>query len=84
MAKPKFTLTHDLVKIESEPEILLEKTIHHSPMDEREDLGKEQEKEAMNLKVEKQLKKEFHLWCIMQGKTMTEVIEEAIKELIKR
>lgn len=83
MAKPKFTLTTDLVKIEPEPsipEVILEKAVSNVPAPEKTKIV---EREALNFKIPRELKKEFHLWCITNGKTMTEALEQAMEKLIK-
>lgn len=122
MAKPKFELTADLVKVEPEAsavtyaknmqelhdqqknfeepkrntnvslsaprfETLTTNHAHTprplpqpsvSPIDQREE-----EREAISMKISKDLKKAFHLWCVQRGITMTDAIENAIKQYLQ-
>lgn len=135
MAKPKFELTADLVKVEPEP--TTEETVkpqqkkeeepqeqpitayaqkqeyrpsaptaQPQPMNRYERVSneqyfpqprnfmqpapqyamqepKEEEREAISMKIPKDLKKAFHLWCVQRGITMTEAIESAIKKFLQ-
>ncbi|MDR3157153.1 MAG: hypothetical protein LBT69_04495 [Lactobacillales bacterium] len=85
--KTKFELTPDLIKIEKEPpsdsKILCENQL--SPPPQEKILQKAAEfKEQLNLKITTKTKKEFKLWCIKNATNMTDAIELAIKELIKK
>ena len=44
----------------------------------------EVEKEALNLKISKNIKKDLQIWCVNNKKTMTEVIESSIKEYLNK
>jgi antitoxin component of RelBE/YafQ-DinJ toxin-antitoxin module len=44
---------------------------------------KEEEREAISMKIPKDLKRAFHLWCVQRGITMTEAIESAIKKFLQ-
>lgn len=83
MTKTKFTLTTDLVKVEPEPDIsedISKMAVVNIPNTKN---AKETEKQTLKIKIPKRLKKEFQLWCITNGKTMTEALEEAMENLIK-
>ena len=82
MSKAKFELTTDLVKVEKET------------IDSSENINKNQPptplqkmpeiREQLNLKISPKIKKEFKLWCIRNATNMTDALELAIKELIKK
>lgn len=103
MAKPKFELTSDLIKIEPEPDInssyqknnkeqLSQKESPEEPalltavpsrtvdslIEQREEI-----REAISMKISKDLKKDFHLWCVRRGITMTDAIEAAIRKYLQ-
>lgn len=80
--KAKFELTPDLVKIEKEnsSEVLQEESLSQNTVDKKnQDL-----KEQLNLKISPKIKKDFKLWCIKNAINMTDALETAIKELIKK
>lgn len=80
--KAKFELTPDLVKIEKEnsSEVLQEESLSQNTVDKKnQDL-----KEQLNLKISSKIKKDFKLWCIKNAINMTDALETAIKELIKK
>ena len=79
MAKEKYVLTPDLVKIESEPNTyeLIDREISKPAKIDDEP------KEQINLKISKSLKNNFQIWCINNDKKMTEGLEMAITQLIK-
>jgi hypothetical protein len=82
MAKPKFTLTTDLIKVEPEPQERHTQVLSAQatqPVEQK----KIEEKEPISLKISKQLKKEFQMWCIMNGKSMTEALEEVLQTIIQ-
>jgi hypothetical protein len=80
MAKQKYELTSDLIKIESEPntyglhtrEVIKPVKIIEEP------------KEQINLKISKVLKNDFQIWCINNDKNMTEGLEIALIQLIRK
>ena len=78
MAKQKFELTSDLIKVESEPNTY--------ELNTREAVKSikpiEEPKEQINLKISKSLKNDFQIWCITQDINMTEGLELALSKLI--
>jgi hypothetical protein len=121
MAKPKFELTSDLVKVEPEPQSLLQQAIvvaekvaelssvahpsyftqpiNKTPSDNfsnNQDFIPEiatmqheapakpkEERQALNLLVSKNIKKQFHMHCVQNGLSMTEAIEVAIQKYLE-
>ncbi len=119
MAKPKFELTAELVKVEPEPiQPEIKREIQAQPVQivpqmfshnlaqvytppqmamqpqtfvqtnvatsEENTLSQpEIEREAISMKISKNLKKSFHLWCVQRGITMTDAIEAAIKKYLE-
>jgi hypothetical protein len=85
--KTKFALTTDLIKIEKESiddsKVLFEK---QPPTLLREETSQKTSefREQLNLKISTKIKKEFKFWCIKNAINMTDAIELAIKELIKK
>lgn len=77
MAKPKFTLTSDLVKVEPEPHI--PSLPNPEPMVRKVIIAKE----AINVHISRDLKKRFQMWCLMRERSMTESVEEALEKLMK-
>jgi hypothetical protein len=123
MAKPKFELTAELVKVEPEPiqpEITREiqqQPVQIAPQRFSHNVAQaytppqtfvppktvvqmnvatssnniespfpqpEIEREAISMKISKNLKKSFHLWCVQRGITMTDAIEAAIKKYLEK
>lgn len=78
MVKKKFELTSDLIKIESEPN-----TYSINSIEKNSIKINDEKKEQINLKIPKVLKSDFQIWCINNGKTMTEGLEMALLKLIK-
>jgi len=78
MAKQKFELTSDLIKVVSEPntyELNTKEAVKPiKPIEEP--------KEQINLKISKCLKNDFQIWCITQDINMTEGLELALSQLI--
>lgn len=78
MAKQKFELTSDLIKVFSEPNTYdlnsREPAKSNKPVEEP--------KEQINLKISKSLKSDFQIWCINQDINMTEGLEMALSKLI--
>lgn len=126
MAKPKFELTADLVKVEPEPNVVISSKNAPEPQDHqkiyqepKKDTNvsfpalhldtssvnqaqyypaqrsflqspqippieqREEEREAISMKIPKDLKRTFHLWCVQRGITMTDAIEDAIKKYLQ-
>ena len=82
MAKPKFELTSELVKIEPEP---IEVTIQPVIQEEQPALEVKkpvEEKDGISLKISKALKKELQIWCIHNNMNMTETLEAALREYL--
>lgn len=81
--KAKFELTSDLVKIEKEinrsPDMRQEESPSQIVEKKNQDL-----REQLNLKISSKIKKDFKLWCIKNAINMTDALETAIKELIKK
>ena len=73
MKKEKFSLTADLVSVESEPitDVL--------PAQKQRKTDVTDIKEQLSVRVSKSLKMDFQMWCLQNGLTMTEVFEEFIK-----
>ena len=81
MAKPKFTLTADLINVEPETNSNVE--LVNSPMVQAAQLQKKVIKyERLSLNIRKELKKEFQLWCIQKGFNMTQALEAAIIKMM--
>lgn len=80
MAKQKFELTSDLIKVVSEPNTY--------ELNTREAVKPikpiEEPKEQINLKISKSLKNDFQIWCITQDINMTEGLEIALSQLLRR
>ncbi len=124
MAKPKFELTADLVRVEPEPNLeaqqpqlqpqlqpqiqpvmsvaqreayspifnvtapINKQELYFSQTSERTSqvaVNQQPEiaREAISMKISKDLKKSFHLWCVQRGVTMTDAIEAAIKKYLQ-
>lgn len=92
MARNKFVLTSDLVKVEPEPietplpvreAGALEPVLPPPPLPvEMEIKHPDDEKDQLNLKITKRVKKDFQIWCIQNNKTMSDVVEEMMKECL--
>jgi hypothetical protein len=96
MARNKFVLTSDLVKVEPEPlEVssptreddvaVVEEPVLTPPLPtfvEEERKHPDDEKDQLNLKITKRVKKDFQIWCIQNNKTMSDVVEEMMKECL--
>jgi hypothetical protein len=82
MAKAKFELTTDLIKIEEEPSANNKSKIpFHTPLSEKAHI---KTKEQINLQISGKTKKEFKIWCVKNAIHMSDALELAIKELIKK
>lgn len=73
MKKEKFSLTADLVSVESEP------ITDVFPAPKQKKVESSDIKEQLSVRVSKTLKTDFQMWCLQNGLTMTEVFEEFIK-----
>lgn len=96
MARNKFVLTSDLVKVEPEPleipspvreaeVVIVEEPVPNPslpPFVEEERKHPDDEKDQLNLKITKRVKKDFQIWCIQNNKTMSDVVEEMMKECL--
>lgn len=89
MARNKFVLTSDLVKVEPEPveaylpvreAVVVEPVL--PPVAVEDIKNPEDEKDQLNLKITKRVKRGFQIWCIENNKTMSEVVEEMMKECL--
>ena len=84
MQKQKFELTSDLVKVESEPvgTSLPQQNVQviQNPIP----IKKIEEKEQINLRISSKIKKEFKIWCAKNFTNMTEALEMALKDLMKK
>jgi hypothetical protein len=76
MAKNKFSLTTELLKVEPEPLIDIK-----TPKPQKKEKVKSV---SISLKISEELKKEFQVWCVRKGKSMTEELEEALKIHIQK
>lgn len=72
MGKEKFVLTDDLIKVETEPHHSLEQ-IHGSSVKNHVP------KDRISLNIDRDLKTELHLHCVVNKRPMTEVIEDLIR-----
>ncbi len=81
MAKPKFTLTADLVNIEPEA-IVASQSSTVSNVEIEQPQKKVIKYERLSLNIPKDLKKNFQLWCIQKGFNMTQALETAIKKIM--
>ncbi|MDP2193946.1 MAG: hypothetical protein Q8K36_05425 [Alphaproteobacteria bacterium] len=73
--KPKFQLTSDLINIEQESEVM--------KVSEPKKKKKTVIKEQLNIKISKQLKQSFQVWCVQNSVNMSECIETLIEEKLK-
>lgn len=72
--KPKFQLTSDLISVQKESDV----------MDSKQDTKKNLViKDQLNIKISKQLKQNFQVWCIQNNFNMSECIEKMIEEKLK-
>jgi hypothetical protein len=81
MAKKKFELTSDLIKVESEPNTY---DLNSRDNNKKPFKAIDEPKEQINLKISKCLKNDFQIWCINNDKNMTEGLEEALLKLIQK
>jgi hypothetical protein len=81
MAKPKFTLTADLVNVEPEA-IVASQPSTVSNVEIEQPQKKVIKYERLSLNIPKDLKKSFQLWCIQKGFNMTQALETAIKKIM--
>jgi hypothetical protein len=82
MTKAKFELTTDLIKIEEEPSGNdISRDSFHTPQNEKANV---KAKEQINLQISCKIKKEFKVWCVKNTVHMSDALESAIKELIKK
>jgi hypothetical protein len=81
--KTKFELTPDLIKVEKES-VNDSKILHEDQYAPLQQAKIPVFKEQLNLKIHTKIKKEFKLWCIKNATNMTDAIELAIKELMKK
>jgi len=90
MAKQKFTLTSDLVKVEPEPTEIKSafEQVQSPPVKESEVVSKEKSKikkkietkELINFRLETTLKREFQRWCFEERVNMSDVVTDLIKK----
>lgn len=73
--KPKFQLTSDLINVQKESEVMVTKQVVKKST---------QVKDQLNIKISKQLKQNFQVWCIQNNFNMSECIEQLIEEKIKK
>jgi len=73
--KPKFQLTSDLINVQKESEVMENKQVTKKST---------QVKDQLNIKISKQLKQNFQVWCIQNNLNMSECIEQLIEEKIKK
>lgn len=78
MAKPKFELTTDLVKVEKEAITELS----NNPEPVSRPVKRIIEREQFGLKISKDVKKHFQRWCFENEVSMTEALENALKKFI--
>lgn len=84
MQKQKFELSSDLIKIESEPEPKSKPELTQYMFTR---LGKHPAKEIkdqLNLRISAQIKNDFKVWCIKNLVNMTDGLEMALKDLMKK
>jgi len=79
--KEKFSITSDLIKVESEPENLQIKT-HVSaslsiPVKEKVKI------DQMNLKLPSTLKRKFHMWCLSNNISMSDFLLQKIRGVLE-
>ena len=73
--KPKFQLTSDLISVQKESDVMESKQVTKKST---------QVKDQLNIKISKQLKQNFQVWCIQNNFNMSECIEQLIEEKIKK
>lgn len=75
MGKEKFILTDDLIKVETEP--------HHSlEQSPGKNVKNYISKDRISLNIDRNLKMELHLHCVVNKRPMTEVIEDLIRDYL--
>jgi hypothetical protein len=81
MKKTKFVLTSDIVKVEQEPELVAVPVEIRVPKIEETKLIKQNndlEKVQLNLKISKDVKSAFQVYCFKNGTTMSDELEKMI------
>jgi len=81
MAKPKFTLTANLINVEPE-----NNSNAQAQSNVNTQVNYPQKKvikyERLSLNIRKELKKDFQLWCIQREFNMTQALEAAIIKMM--
>lgn len=75
MKKNKFVLTSDLVDVSPEEIKIDEKS--------KEKVSKSEvvsEKEQLNIRISKELKRKLQIWCIENNRSMADIVEELIND----
>ena len=78
MAKEKFQLTSELVKVEPEPE-LNKPSVTNIPIKE----NAVQAKEKITINIDPDLKLQVQMYAIKNRSTMTDIIHEALKKWLE-
>lgn len=96
MAKQKFSLTADLVKVEPEPKEVDFVFGQNNNVEEKIDSGdvilksvaKKNKitvrKELINFRIDVDLKKDFQRWCFEEGVNMSDIVSEMIRSKVKK
>ena len=77
MAKEKFQLTTDLVKVEPEP--LVNRGVKNEVLNKKSNAVT---KDRLTINIDSDLKMQLQLFALTNRKNMTDIIEEAIKDKI--
>jgi hypothetical protein len=76
MAKSKFTLTSEIVRVEKEPEVINFDQTMSPPI-------VKPSKERISMNIDADLKTKLQFYCLKSRKNMTEVFEEAVRVYLK-
>lgn len=77
MAKEKFQLTTDLVKVEPEP--VVTRSVNKEHLNKK---SVDVIKDRLSINIDSDLKMQLQLFALNNRKNMTDIIEEAIKDKI--
>ncbi|CAO5681526.1 MAG: hypothetical protein HEEMFOPI_01521 [Holosporales bacterium] len=80
--KSKFTLTPDLVSLERDT-IIDDSIKNNEKLDKTKKTFSSIEKEQFNMRINSKTKRNFQIWCIENGKQMSDVVEDLIEKMLE-